>query len=68
MSVSIQNIILDAKRLAEKLKTRDAEGDTLMEITQSLNKQIDAIKQVSTFAYVKYYCYVKILNILYLVS
>uniref|UniRef100_A0A6M2DM56 Putative fgfr1 oncoprotein partner 2 protein n=1 Tax=Xenopsylla cheopis TaxID=163159 RepID=A0A6M2DM56_XENCH len=45
MSVTIQNIILDAKRLAGRLKTREAAGDSLIKITQSLSKQIDIIKQ-----------------------
>ncbi|XP_026467632.1 FGFR1 oncogene partner 2 homolog [Ctenocephalides felis] len=45
MSITIQNIILDAKRLAGRLKTREAAGDSLIKITQSLSKQIDIIKQ-----------------------
>lgn len=67
MSVTIQNIILDAKRLAGRLKTREAAGDSLIKITQSLSKQIDIIKQVSIFAYIQYYFYIKILNIICLV-
>jgi hypothetical protein len=46
MSLTIQQIILDAKRLASRLKDHDSAADSLLSQTQSVYKQIDAMKQV----------------------
>jgi len=46
MSLTIQQIILDAKRLASRLKEHDSAADALLSQTQSVYKQIDAMKQV----------------------
>jgi hypothetical protein len=46
MSLTIQQIILDAKRLATRLKEHDSAADALLSQTQSVYKQIDAMKQV----------------------
>ncbi|PSN42827.1 FGFR1 oncogene partner 2 [Blattella germanica] len=45
MSLTIQQIILDAKRLANRLKEHDSAADALLSQTQSVYKQIDAMKQ-----------------------
>ncbi|XP_066999705.1 FGFR1 oncogene partner 2 homolog isoform X2 [Anabrus simplex] len=45
MSLTIQQIILDAKRLASRLKEHDSAADTLLSQAQSVYKQIDAMKQ-----------------------
>ncbi|CAG9761875.1 unnamed protein product [Ceutorhynchus assimilis] len=45
MSLTIQQIITDAKRLAGKLKDRDDIADNLLTETQAINKKIDAMKQ-----------------------
>lgn len=45
MSLTIQQIILDAKRLASRLKEHDSAADALLSQTQSVYKQIDAMKQ-----------------------
>lgn len=49
MSLTIQQIILDAKRLASRLKEHDSAADALLSQTQSVYKQIDAMKQVMIF-------------------
>lgn len=46
MSLTIQQIILDAKRLAGRLKDRETEADTLLTETQSAYRQIHTMKQV----------------------
>ncbi|XP_045459966.1 FGFR1 oncogene partner 2 homolog [Melitaea cinxia] len=45
MSLTIQQIILDAKRLAGRLKDRENEADTLLTETQTAYRQIYTIKQ-----------------------
>ncbi|XP_041972791.1 FGFR1 oncogene partner 2 homolog [Aricia agestis] len=45
MSLTIQQIILDAKRLAGRLKERDSEADALLTETQSAYRQIHTMKQ-----------------------
>ncbi|XP_050433839.1 FGFR1 oncogene partner 2 homolog [Adelges cooleyi] len=45
MSVTIQQILSDAKRLASKLKEDDTHADTLLSQTQFVYKKIDAMKQ-----------------------
>nr|CAD7426183.1 unnamed protein product [Timema monikensis] len=45
MSLTIQQIILDAKRLASRLKDHDTSADVLLSQTQSIYKQIDAMRQ-----------------------
>jgi hypothetical protein len=52
MSLTIQQIILDAKRLASRLKEHDSAADALLSQTQSVYKQIDAMKQVGNTNYV----------------
>lgn len=46
MSLNIQQIITDAKRLSGRLKERDAVADILLNETHAINKKIDAMKQV----------------------
>ncbi|XP_023024525.1 fibroblast growth factor receptor 1 oncogene partner 2 [Leptinotarsa decemlineata] len=45
MSLTIQQIITDAKRLANRLKDRDVVADVLLNETHAINKKIDAMKQ-----------------------
>lgn len=47
MSVTIQQILSDAKRLASKLKEHDTAADALLSQAQFVYKKIDAMKQVS---------------------
>lgn len=47
MSLTIQQILSDAKRLASRLKEHDTAADELLTQTQSVYKQLDAMKQVS---------------------
>lgn len=47
MSLTIQQIITDAKRLANRLKERDLTADALLNETQVINKKIEAMKQVN---------------------
>lgn len=45
MSLTIQQIITDAKRLAGRLKERDTIADSLLNETNAITKKIDAMKQ-----------------------
>lgn len=45
MSLNIQQIITDAKRLAGRLKERDSVADMLLNETHTINRKIDAMKQ-----------------------
>lgn len=45
MSLTIQQIILDAKRLASRLKEHDSAADNLISQAQSTFNQVDAMKQ-----------------------
>ncbi|XP_058464074.1 FGFR1 oncogene partner 2 homolog isoform X2 [Malaya genurostris] len=45
MSVTFEQIILDAKRVANRLKDREALGDSLLLETESVNKQIESMRQ-----------------------
>lgn len=45
MALTIQQIILDAKRLAGRLKERDSVADALLTESQKVNRQIEAMKQ-----------------------
>lgn len=47
MSVTIEQIILDVKRVCNKLKDREALGDSLIVETETVNKQVEAMKEVS---------------------
>ncbi|XP_077293424.1 FGFR1 oncogene partner 2 homolog [Arctopsyche grandis] len=44
MSVSIHQIILDAKRLAGRLKERETAADALLSHTHAINRRIEAMK------------------------
>lgn len=46
MSLTIQQIIVDAKRLSGRLKERDTATDRLLTQTHAISKKIDAMKQV----------------------
>lgn len=45
MSVTFEQIILDAKRIANRLKDREALGDSLLLESESVNKQIESMRQ-----------------------
>lgn len=49
MSLTIQQIIVDAKRLAGRLKERDTITDCLLTQTHAISKKIDAMKQVIVY-------------------
>lgn len=46
MSISIEQIILDAKRVANRLKDREALSDSLLVETEAINKQLETMRQV----------------------
>lgn len=46
MSLTIQQIILDAKRLAGRLKDHDSTADSLLSQAQTVYKTVDTMKQV----------------------
>uniref|UniRef100_A0AAG5DJT5 FGFR1 oncogene partner 2 homolog n=1 Tax=Anopheles atroparvus TaxID=41427 RepID=A0AAG5DJT5_ANOAO len=45
MSVTFEQIILDARRIANRLKDREALGDALLLESESVNKQIESMRQ-----------------------
>ena len=47
MSLTIQQILQDARKLSDRLKEHDTAADVLLSQTQSVYKQIDAMKHVS---------------------
>lgn len=47
MSVSVNRLLTDAKRLVTKLKDYDSKTDHLMARTQTLNKSVEAMKEVN---------------------
>lgn len=49
MSVTIEQIVLDLKRVCIKQKDREALGDSLISETESVNKQIEAMKEVDFY-------------------
>ena len=44
--LTFEQIILDAKRIANRLKDREALGDSLLLETDSVNKQMESMRQV----------------------
>lgn len=46
MSLTIQQIITDAKRLAGRLKERDATADLLITESQAVIRKVNELKQV----------------------
>lgn len=51
MSVSIQQILADARRLAGRLKEHDSSADLLLSQAQAMFRQVDAMKEVSLFTH-----------------
>lgn len=49
MSVSVQQILADAKRLAGRLKYHDSSADLLLSQAQAMFCQVDAMKEVCRF-------------------
>lgn len=47
MSLTIQQLIIDAKKLANRLKDDESKSDTLITQAKSTHNQIDAMKQYS---------------------
>ena len=46
MSLTIDQVLADAKRLVERLRDHDNAADSLIEQSSTLNKRIEAMKQV----------------------
>jgi len=46
MAISVEAILADAQKLVLRLKEHDNSADCLITRTQSLQKQLDAMKQV----------------------
>lgn len=46
MSVSVQQILADAKKLAVRLKDHDSSADMLLSQAQAMYRQVDAMKEV----------------------
>jgi len=50
MSVSVQQILADAKRLAGRLKEHDSSADALLSQAQAMYRQVDTMKEVIFFS------------------
>lgn len=46
MTCSLENVLSDAKSLVERLRNHDNAAEVLIEQTTSLNKRVEAMKQV----------------------
>jgi len=47
MSVSVQELLNDAKKLSSRLKKFEGSSDTLLARSQALDKTVDSMKEVS---------------------
>lgn len=47
MSVSVQQLLADVKRLAGRLKDHDSSADLLLSQAQAMYRQVDAMKEVT---------------------
>ena len=52
MSLSVESIVEDAKKLALRLREHGSSADCLLARTQSLQKQLEIMKQVSAVLYI----------------
>lgn len=48
MNCSLEKVLADAKSLVERLRNHDNAAEMLIEQTTSLNKRVDAMKQVKS--------------------
>lgn len=46
MNCTLENVLADAKSLVERLRNHDNAAEMLIEQTTSLNKRVEAMKQV----------------------
>lgn len=46
MSVSVDQLITDSKKIANRLKSRVAMADSLMAETEAINDQLESMRQV----------------------
>lgn len=51
MSLTVQQLVSDAKKLAGRLKEREIVADALLNETHAINKKIDAMKQVRSLIF-----------------
>ena len=47
MAFTLEKVLADARKLANRLKDHDGTADSLITQTQTLHKQVDAMKVVS---------------------
>lgn len=59
MSISIEQMIIDAKRLANRLKEKEALADALTNDTERINYQIESMRQVMNINYVGHFFLLK---------
>lgn len=53
MSVTVHQILSDAKRLVSRLKEHDSVADNIISQTQTLYKNVEAMKEVSIFLFLR---------------
>lgn len=49
-SSSLESIIVNAKRLAQRLKSREADADRILAEAEEVNNQLETMRQVSKFS------------------
>lgn len=47
-SSSLESIIVNAKRLAQRLKSREADADRILAEAEEVNNQLETMRQVSS--------------------
>lgn len=52
-SSSLESIIVNAKRLAQRLKSREADADRILAEAEEVNNQLETMRQVSIHVEIK---------------
>lgn len=55
-SSSLESIIVNAKRLAQRLKSREADADRILAEAEEVNNQLETMRQVSIYIGI-FYCF-----------
>lgn len=66
MNCSLEKVLADAKSLVERLRNHDNAAEMLIEQTTSLNKRVEAMKQVKWFWVIMPVLYVFFFKYLYI--
>lgn len=61
-SSSLESIIVNAKRLAQRLKSREADADRILAEAEEVNNQLETMRQVSVI----YICVCLLAHVFYI--